>query len=60
MKLTLSLDDKLIEKARKIAAEDAASGQRRLEREALERSFERFRFKVGQRTWKRADLHARS
>ena len=44
----------------KLAAEDAASGRRRREREALERSFERFRFKVGKRTWKRADLYARS
>jgi hypothetical protein len=77
--LTLSLDDKLVKKARKIAverdttltgmvrdylvalaAEDAASGRRRREREVLERSFESFRFKVGKRTWKRADLYARS
>ena len=79
MNLTLSLDDKLIKKVRKIAverdttltgivrdyleklaAEDAASGRRRREREALERSFERYHFKVGERTWKRADLYARS
>ena len=79
MNLTLSLDDKLIKKARKIAverdttltglvrdylerlaAEDAASGRKRRERETLERSFERFRYKVGERTWKRADLYARS
>jgi len=79
MNLTLSLDDKLVKKARKIAverdttltgmvrdylvalaAEDAASGRRRREREVLERSFESFRFKVGKRTWKRADLYARS
>ena len=39
-------------------AEDAASRKRR-EREALERSFERFQFRVGGRTWNRADLHAR-
>ena len=77
--LTLSLDDKLIKKVRKIAverdttltglvrdylerlaAEDAASGRRRREREVLERSFKSFRFKVGARTWKRADLYARS
>jgi len=44
----------------KLAAEDAASGRKRREREALERSFEEFRFKVGKRTWKRADLYARS
>jgi hypothetical protein len=44
----------------KLAAEDAASGRRRQEREALERSFETFRFKVEKRTWSRADLCARS
>ncbi len=79
MNVTLSLDDELIKKVRKIAverdttltglvrdhleklaAEDAVSGRRRRERAALERSFERFRFKVGKRTWKRADLYARS
>jgi hypothetical protein len=43
-----------------LGVEDAASGRRRREREALERSFERFRFKVGMRTWKRADLYVRS
>ena len=79
MNLTLSLEDELIKKVRKIAverdttltgivrdyleklaAEDAASGRKRREREALERSFEGFQFKVGKRTWKRADLYARS
>jgi hypothetical protein len=79
MNLTLSLDDELIKKVRKIAverdttltgmvrdyleklaAEDAASGRKRRERAVLERSFERFRFKVGKRTWKRSDLYARS
>jgi len=43
-----------------LAAENATHGRRRRERDALERSFEQFRFKVGKRTWKRADLHARS
>ena len=81
MNVTLTIDDELVKKARKIAverdttltglirdyleklaAEDAAIGRRRREREALdlERSFERFRFKVGKRTWKRADLYVRS
>jgi hypothetical protein len=79
MNVTLSLDDKLVKKVRKIAverdttlagivrdrleslvAEDAAGGRKRREREALERSFATFRFKVGKRTWSRADLHARS
>ena len=77
--ITLSLDDDLIKKARKIAVERdttltgmvrdyleglateaASSGRRRREREALEQSFDRFRFKVGKRTWKRADLYVRS
>ncbi len=43
-----------------LAAEDAASGRKRREREALERSFEDFQFKVGKRTGMREDLHARS
>ncbi len=79
MNITLSLEDQLVKRVRKIAverdttltgmvrdylekvaAEDTASGRKRREREALERSFERFRFKVGKRTWKRADLYARS
>jgi predicted transcriptional regulator len=79
MNVTLTLDDDLVKRVRKIAvdrdttltglirdylekvsAEDAGSGRRRREREKLERSFERFRFKVGKRTWKRADLYVRS
>ena len=43
-----------------LAAHDTTHGRRRRERDALERSFEQFQFKVGKRTWKRADLHARS
>ena len=43
----------------KLAAEHAASGRRRRERDALERSFDQFRFKVGHRTWRREDLYAR-
>jgi hypothetical protein len=43
-----------------LAAEDAKSGRRRREREALERSFRRFRFRVGEKTWRREDLYARS
>jgi hypothetical protein len=79
MNITLSLEDQLVKRVRKIAvgrdttltgmvrdylekvaAEDAASGRKRREREALDRSFQRFQFKVGKRTWKRADLYARS
>jgi hypothetical protein len=44
----------------RLAAEDAQSGRRRRERQALRRSFDQFRFKIGRRTWTRADLHDRS
>lgn len=57
--LTLSLDEELIRKVGKIAVEEAASGRKRREREALERSFDSFQFNVGKRTWKREDLYAR-
>ena len=79
MNITLSLNDDLVKKARKIAVErdttltgivrdyleglvteDASSGRKRRERETLERSFDRFRFRVGKRIWKRADLYART
>jgi hypothetical protein len=43
-----------------LASENSASGRRRREREALERSFTRFQFRVGERKWRREDLHARS
>jgi hypothetical protein len=42
-----------------VAAEDASYGKRRAEREALERSFADFEFRIGPRTWKREDLHER-
>jgi len=42
-----------------LAAENAVSGRKRREREALDRTFERFQIKVGKRTWTRADLHVR-
>ena len=79
MNVTLSLDEKLVKEARKIAVEQdttltglirehlqrlvedsSASGRRRREREALERTFVDFQFRVGERKWKREDLHARS
>jgi hypothetical protein len=44
----------------KLAAENAASGRKRREREALERTFKKVRFKIGKRTWSREDLYARS
>jgi len=79
MNITLSLDEDLVKKVRKIAverdttltgmvreylqalaAESAASGRKRRERETLERSFDQFRYRVGKRTWKRVDLYERS
>jgi predicted transcriptional regulator len=70
MNVTLSLDDELVKKLRKIAierdttltgmvrnyletvaAETAAAGRQRRDREKLERSFDRFHSKVGKRTW---------
>jgi predicted transcriptional regulator len=42
----------------RLAEESASSGRRKREREALERTFDRFRFRVGKRT--RPDLYARS
>lgn len=78
MNVTLSLNDDLVKKVRKIAverdttltglvreyleqvaAQNAASGRKGREQEALERSFERVRIKVGKPNWTRADLHAR-
>ena len=44
----------------KLAAEAAAKGRRRRERDALERSFEKHQFNIGKRAWKRADLYERS
>ena len=43
----------------RLAAEQAASGRKRREREALERSFSQFQFRLGKRTWKREDLYVR-
>jgi hypothetical protein len=44
----------------RLVCENSASGRKQREREALERSFQQFQFRVGKRTWKRADLYARS
>ena len=43
----------------RLAAENAASGRKRREREALERSFKQFQFRIGKRAWKREDLYVR-
>ena len=45
---------------KQIAEEDAASGRKRRELEALERSFRDLQVHVGKRTWKREDLYERS
>ena len=78
MNVTLSLNDDLVRKVRRIAAsrdttltalirehleqlaaEDATSVRRRREQEALERSFQKFSFDIGPRTWTRDELHER-
>jgi len=41
-------------------AEGSTQGRKRLEREALEQSFQQFQFTIGKRNWTREDLHARS
>jgi hypothetical protein len=43
----------------RLVAEDAVTGRKRPERETLERSFEKFQFKIGKRTWTRDNLYAR-
>ena len=77
MNVTLSLEDELVRKVRKIAVERDTTltamirdyleqvaaqhvvARKRRQREALRRSFERFEFRVGKQTWKRAELHER-
>jgi Family of unknown function (DUF6364) len=79
MNVTLTLDEQLVKKARKLAierdttlaamiraylekvvSEESAGGRARREREALDRAFNKYRYHVGKRTWKRSDLHERS
>jgi len=43
-----------------LARQDLGAGRKRREREALERSFEQFQFRVGSKSWKREDLHERA
>jgi len=43
-----------------VAEENAKSGRKKRELEALERSFELFQFDLGEKTWKREDLYDRS
>ena len=42
-----------------IAAENATTGKKQRQREALQRTFDRFQFNIGKQDWTRADLHAR-
>jgi hypothetical protein len=42
-----------------LAAEHEKSGRKRRELAALEESFEKFQFRMGERTWKREDLYER-
>ena len=44
----------------KLAAENAASGRKRREMDALERSFKHDSFRLGKRPWKREELYERS
>ena len=44
----------------RLSAEDAATGRKRRQLENLRRSFRKFQFHVGKRTWKREDLYVRS
>jgi Family of unknown function (DUF6364) len=43
-----------------VAEENARSGRKKRELEALEKSFERFQVKLGKIIWKREDLYERS
>ena len=43
----------------KLASENATSGRKRREHEALQRNFAEFRLKIGKRDWKREDLYER-
>jgi hypothetical protein len=43
----------------KLAAENAKSGRKRKELAALRRTFEKYHFSIGNRTWKREDLYDR-
>jgi Family of unknown function (DUF6364) len=44
----------------RIAADNISTGRKRREREALQRSFKKYQFNIGGRTWKREDLYERS
>jgi hypothetical protein len=77
MRITLTLDDALVEQVRKIAAERNTTlaalvsthleqlaaehaDRKRRELEELQRTFDRFQFRLGKKTWRREDLYERS
>ena len=43
-----------------LAAEHERTGRKRREREALERSFRQFQFRIGRKIWTREELNERS
>lgn len=43
-----------------LTMEHQRTGRKRREREALERSFRQFQFRIGRKTWTREDLHENS
>jgi hypothetical protein len=78
MKITISLDERIVRKARevgatrgttvaalvrgyleKLAAEASTPGSKKRQLEALEHTFKKFSFRIGNRTWKREDLYER-
>ncbi len=43
-----------------LAAEHARSGRKSRDQDALQRTFDRFQFRTGKKTWRREDLYERS
>lgn len=43
-----------------LTMEHQRTGRKRREREALERSFRQFQFRIGRKTWTREELHENS
>jgi hypothetical protein len=43
-----------------LATEHERTGRKRREREALERTFRQFQFRIGRKTWTREELHENS
>jgi hypothetical protein len=51
-----TLTDLIRDYLKNLAAEHTRTGRKRREREALERSFRQFQFRVGRKTWNREEL----